>query len=57
MYLNQATQAPEPQPYMVNVPGTDLQVDINPASSEILNILGLVGLALLTLYIANEVDK
>jgi hypothetical protein len=46
-----------PQPYLVSVPGTDIKADINPATSEIINIVGLIGLALLTFYIATEVDK
>ena len=57
MYLHQATQAAEPKPYLVTVPGTDVQVDINPASSEILNIVGLIAIPLIILAIMNEVDK
>ena len=57
MYLQQATQAADPKPYLVTVPGTDMQVDINPASSEILNIVGLIAIPLIILAIMNEVDK
>jgi hypothetical protein len=56
VYLHQATQAAEPKPYLVTVPGTDVQVDINPASSEIINILGLIGVGLLTYYILKDID-
>ena len=57
MYLQQATQAADRKPYLVTVPGTDVQVDINPASSEILNIVGLIAIPLIILAIMNEVDK
>lgn len=57
MYLNQATQAPDPKEYLVTVPGTDVQVDINPATSEILNIIGLIAIPILILAILNEADK
>lgn len=45
-----------PQPYLVSVPGTDIKADINPATSEVLNIAGLIGLGLITLYLMKDME-
>lgn len=58
-FYNQQTQQPVvtgPKPYLVDVPGTDMQVDINPATSEVLNIVGLIGLGLITLYLMKDME-